>query len=219
MAAVPLPPVLSPVRLRRFAGLQDYARTLDAMRAFTAGRDPHSADECWLLQHPPVFTLGLNGKREHVLAPGGIPVLASDRGGQVTYHGPGQWIAYLLLDLQRQRMSVRGLVHAMEQAVIELLAARGVPAARRADAPGVYVAGAKIASLGLRIRNGRSYHGLALNTAMDLSPFARINPCGYEGLPMTQVSDWLPDWPGEAVGEALVQALMRSLDRRGEPAP
>ncbi|MFZ5658365.1 MAG: lipoyl(octanoyl) transferase LipB [Pseudomonadota bacterium] len=203
----------SPLRLRRFATLQDYGETLAAMQAFTLARASDTSDECWLLQHPPVYTLGLNGKTEHILAPGEIPVLRTDRGGQVTYHGPGQWVAYLLLDLRRQGIGVRQLVHLLEQSVIDLLAEGGVPAERRHDAPGVYVDGAKIASLGLRIRSGCSYHGLALNTAMDLAPFGRINPCGYQGLAVTQVRDLLPDWEAERVALGLLRHLGRVLGR------
>ena len=173
----------------RELGLCDYAQTLAAMQAFTDGRDAATADELWLLQHPPVFTLGLNGKREHLLDPGAIPVLAVDRGGQVTYHGPGQLIVYCLLDVRRAGLGVRQLVSLLEQALIDLAAGYGVDAGRRDGAPGVYVAGRKLASLGLRVRRGCSYHGLSLNVAMDLTPFHRINPCGYAGLEMTQLHD------------------------------
>ena len=181
------------MQVRLFPGLQDYATVQAAMQAFTSARMSDSSDEIWVLQHAPVYTLGLNGKAEHILNPGGISVCNSDRGGQVTYHGPGQWVFYLLLDLRRRQIGVRELVDRMEQAVIDLLAASGVAAGRHEGAPGVYVQGAKIASLGLRIRKGCSYHGLALNTAMDLSPFAGINPCGYQNLPVTQLADLLPD--------------------------
>ncbi|WP_104182386.1 lipoyl(octanoyl) transferase LipB, partial [Arthrobacter sp. B0490] len=159
------------------------------MQHFTNTRDADSGDEIWLLQHPPVFTQGQAGKAEHLLFPGEIPVVQVDRGGQVTYHGPGQLVGYLLLDVRRLGIGVRELVNRIEQSLIDLLAGYGIEAAAKADAPGVYVNGAKIASLGLRIRNGRSFHGLALNVDMDLEPFRRINPCGYAGLPMTQLRD------------------------------
>lgn len=181
-------PDSEPLRLRRL-GHRAYAPVFDAMRAFTEARAADAPDELWQVEHPPVFTQGLAGKAEHVLAPGAIPVIPVDRGGQVTYHGPGQAVIYCLLDVRRLGLSVRGLVTALEQAVIELLAGRGVTAQARPDAPGVYVDGAKIASLGLRIRQGRSYHGLSLNVDMDLEPFTRINPCGYPGLRVTQLRD------------------------------
>jgi lipoyl(octanoyl) transferase len=158
------------------------------MQSFTDERDSATPDEVWFLEHGRVFTLGLNGKREHLLAPGDIPVVGIDRGGQVTYHGPGQLVVYPLIDLRRLGIGVRGLVVALESAVIALAAAHGIEASGRRDAPGVYVAGRKLASLGLRIRRGCSYHGLALNVDMDLEPFGRINPCGMAGLEMTQLA-------------------------------
>lgn len=170
-------------------GQADYGATLQAMQDFTDARDAATADEIWMVEHPPVFTMGLNAAAEHLLAPGDIPVVQTDRGGQVTYHGPGQLVAYTLIDIRRARLNVRELVSVLEGSVIDLLQTFGIEAAARADAPGVYVRGAKIASLGLRIRKGCSYHGLALNVAMDLEPFERINPCGYEALPVTQLSD------------------------------
>jgi len=157
------------------------------MQRFTEARTEATSDELWLVEHPPVFTVGLNGKPEHLLAPADIPVVKVDRGGQVTYHGPGQIVLYFLLDLRRRGIGVRALVTLMEQAVIKLLADYHIAAQSRRDAPGVYVEGAKIAALGLRVRRGCSYHGLALNVAMDLEPFARINPCGYPGLAVTQM--------------------------------
>ena len=168
-------------------GLVDLEPTWRAMQTFTAQRGPDTPDELWLLQHTPVFTLGLAGKREHILKFTDIPIIAIDRGGQVTYHGPGQLVAYLLLDLKRRGYGVRELVNRMEQAIIDLLADYGIPAERRAKAPGVYIADAKIAALGLRIKHGMSYHGLAFNVDMDLAPFSHINPCGYEGLEVTQL--------------------------------
>jgi lipoyl(octanoyl) transferase len=173
----------------RRLGREDYTTVWHCMQDFTAGRTPSTPDELWLVEHPPVYTLGRNGKREHVLDPGAIPVIPTDRGGQVTYHGPGQVVAYCLMDLARRGMGVRALVTHLEGAVIDVLAACGIPAAGRRDAPGVYVDGRKIAAIGLRIRRGCSYHGLSLNVDMDLTPFNGINPCGYAGLPVTQLRD------------------------------
>ena len=172
----------------RELGQVDYQPTWQAMQRFTDTRSIDTPDEIWLLQHSPVFTQGQAGKAEHLLFPGDIPVVQVDRGGQVTYHGPGQLVAYLMLDLRRSGMGVRDLVSRIELSLIDLLTSYGVNAAAKPDAPGVYVDGAKIASLGLRIRNGRSFHGLALNVDMDLQPFQRINPCGYAGMAMTQLS-------------------------------
>ena len=171
----------------RWLGRVDYAPTWRAMQSFTDERDATTPDEVWFLEHAPVFTQGLNGKREHLLAPGDIPVVGIDRGGQVTYHGPGQLVVYPMIDLRRRGIGVRELVVALESAVIALAKAHGIAAAGRRDAPGVYVEGRKLASLGLRIRRGCSYHGLALNVDMDLEPFGRINPCGMAGLEMTQL--------------------------------
>ena len=174
------------LRVRRL-GLREYQTVWEAMRGFTDARNEATPDELWLVQHPPVFTLGYNGKTQHLIAPGAIPVIHTDRGGQVTYHGPGQLVAYVLCDLRRRAWGVRQLVTALEQAVIALLNEHGVNADTRSDAPGVYVAGAKIAALGLRVRRGCSYHGLSLNVAMDLEPFSRINPCGYPDMPVTDL--------------------------------
>lgn len=209
-----LPSDLRPLRLRRPPGLQDYLVTLNAMRDFTDARDAETLDELWILEHPPVFTLGQAGRREHLLAPGDIPVIQVDRGGQVTYHGPGQVIAYLMLDLRRAGLGVKRLVNLLEQSVIDLLGDHGIKASRRTDAPGVYVAGAKIASLGLRVRNGCCYHGLALNVAMDLEPFGRINPCGHAGLPITQISDLVTGVSVADAGDALASTLGRALNLR-----
>jgi lipoyl(octanoyl) transferase len=189
------------------------------MQAFTAQRDDATADELWLLQHPPVFTQGVAGKAEHLLQPGDIPVLPVDRGGQVTYHGPGQWVVYLLLDLKRRRMGVRALVDLIERTLVTTLAGYGIEAAADPAAPGVYVAGAKIASLGLRVRRGCSYHGLALNVAMDLEPFRRINPCGYPGLAVTSLEEQLgAACPGlEEVGECLLATLLAELADPARP--
>lgn len=196
--------------LRRL-GVVEYEPTWRAMQRFTAERGADTADEIWLLQHSPVFTLGLAGKPEHLLRDIGVPLVQVDRGGQITYHGPGQIVAYLLLDLNRRRLKVRELVQAMEQAIIDLLADYAIDAARRPGAPGVYVAEAKVAALGLRVRHGCSYHGLSLNVAMDLAPFAAINPCGYSDLPVTQLRDLgVADAP-EAAGEKLLRHLNRVL--------
>jgi lipoyl(octanoyl) transferase len=193
-------------------GLVEYNPTLRAMQEFTAQRDAHTPDEIWVLQHPPVYTLGIAGKAEHLpRIDNGIPVVRIDRGGQITYHGPGQVVIYLLLDMRRRGLSVRPLVRCMEQAVIDLLAESAVDAQGRVDAPGVYVNGAKIAALGLRIRNGRCYHGLALNVDMDLSPFHAINPCGYPGLEVTQMRDLGISASPELAGTRLIQHLMRTL--------
>ena len=198
----------------RELGQLDYERTWLAMQRFTDERKlvPDTQDEVWLVQHPPVFTQGQAGKAEHLLLPGDIPVVKSDRGGQVTYHGPGQLVAYLLLDVRRLGYGVRELVTRMEQCLIDLLASYGVSAAAKADAPGVYVDGAKIASLGLRIRNGCSFHGLALNVDMDLEPFRRINPCGYAGLAMTQLRDHAGPIEFAEVGARLRSQLVKHLD-------
>ncbi|MDD4882159.1 MAG: lipoyl(octanoyl) transferase LipB [Gallionellaceae bacterium] len=195
----------------RRLGRVEYEPTWRAMQAFTASRTPDTPDEVWLLEHPPVFTLGQAGKREHVLADVGIPIVAIDRGGQVTYHGPGQVVVYLLLDLRRRGYGVKELVNRLEQAVIDLLAGQGVAAARRQGAPGVYVGDAKIAALGLRIRNGCSYHGLALNVAMDLAPYQAINPCGYAGLAVTQTSDQGIGLSPSEAGERLLAILAATL--------
>lgn len=170
-------------------GLSDYQTTWQAMKDFTLQRDEQTADEIWLLQHPPVFTQGIAGKPEHLLHDHGIAVVRTDRGGQITYHGPGQLIAYLLLDLRQLKLGVRELVRNMEQAVIDLLQDYQVTASGRSEAPGVYVGNAKIASLGLKIKKNYCYHGIALNVNMDLTPFSYINPCGYQGLQVTQTKD------------------------------
>ncbi|CAM5293920.1 MULTISPECIES: lipoyl(octanoyl) transferase LipB [unclassified Thauera] len=193
-------------------GLVEYAPALEAMRVFTAERGADTPDEIWLLQHPPVYTLGQAGKPEHLLQnPAAIPLVHIDRGGQITYHGPGQLVAYLLLDLHRRRLKVRELVHLMEQAIIDTLAGYGLHAERKDGAPGVYVAGDKIAALGLRVRNGCSYHGLAINVDADLAPFGWINPCGYEGLKTIRMRDFGIEASVEEVGEVLLAHLQRLL--------
>lgn len=194
----------------------EYVPVWNAMRDFTAARTAATPDELWLLTHAPVFTQGQAGKPEHLLAPGGIPVVQIDRGGQVTYHGPGQLVVYLLLDVRRAGLGVRELVERIEQSVIDVLAACGIAGEAQRKAPGVYVNGAKIAALGLRIRQGCSYHGLSFNIDMDLAPFARINPCGYQGMPVTQLRDLLPRDSGqgallERTADALAQALAGRL--------
>jgi len=188
-------------------GQLDYEPAWRAMQDFTAARNEDTPDELWVLEHPPVFTLGQAGKREHLLRPTDIPVVSIDRGGQITYHGPGQVVVYVLVDLKRRGYGVKELVYRMEQAVIDLLTESGIQAERKADAPGVYVAGAKIAALGLRIKQGRSYHGLALNVDMDLSPFALINPCGYPGMAVTQTQDLGMPESASSVGEMLARRL------------
>lgn len=203
---------MAPPLLVRHLGLADYLPTLEAMRHLTAERDEQTPDEIWLLQHPRVFTQGQAGKPEHLLAPGDIPVVQVERGGQVTYHGPGQLVAYLMLDLRRLELGVRELVSAMESSLVDVLAGYGIEAAPKAEAPGVYVKDDKIASLGLRVRRGCSFHGLALNVDMDMMPFQRINPCGYAGLKMVQMKDLLATPPVfDEVAQRLEQALRQRL--------
>jgi lipoyl(octanoyl) transferase len=200
---------MSPVL--RHLGEVDYLKTWQAMQDFTDSRDDDTADEFWLLQHAPVYTLGKNGQPEHILDAGDIPVVNSDRGGQVTYHGPGQVIVYTLLDLKRLKIGVRELVTRIEQSVIELLQDYAIESNARRDAPGVYVNDAKIAALGLRVRKGCSFHGLALNVDMNLEPFSRINPCGYEGLEVTQLKSFVNDVAINDVIDDLQQKLLKNL--------
>ena len=193
-------------------GLVDYAPALEAMRVFTAERKDDTPDEIWLLQHPPVYTLGQAGKAEHLLQnPAGIPLVHIDRGGQITYHGPGQLVAYLLIDLPRRKLKVRELVHLMEQAILDTLADYGLGAERKDGAPGVDIAGDKVAALGLRVKNGCSYHGLAINVDVDLAPFGWINPCGYEGLKTIRMKDFGVTDSVEQVGERLLAHLQSLL--------
>ncbi len=193
-------------------GLVEYAPILDAMKQFTAHRTAQTDDELWLLQHPPVYTQGISGKPEHVLDAGTIPIVPIDRGGQVTYHGPGQWVVYTLFDLRRAGFGVRQLVTVIEQAVVNVLAAYGITASADPKRPGVYVNERKIASLGLKVSRGCSYHGVALNVDMDLEPFQRINPCGYPGLEVTSMADVLGLGPSMLeVGDRLVAALSNGL--------
>jgi len=200
--------------LVRKLGLADYQPVLDAMRELTDQRNADTPDQLWLLQHPRVFTQGQAGKAEHVLAPGDIPVIQVDRGGQVTYHGPGQWVVYLMIDLKRRGLGVRALVTLIEESIVQLLAEYGIEAAPQPKAPGVYVDGDKVASLGLRVRRGCSYHGLAINVDMDLEPFGRINPCGYQGLQVTSMARLLP--PGQVdmatVGRHLLAIVAAELN-------
>jgi len=198
------------IRLRRL-GLAEYEPVWHRMQAYTDQRDEAAADELWLVQHPSVFTQGQAGKAEHVLAPGGIPVIQVDRGGQVTYHGPGQIVAYPLVDISRKGIGVRDFVCRMEEAIIRVLAHYGVNGERIPGAPGIYVNQAKIASLGLRVRRGCTFHGLAFNVDMDLEPFQRINPCGYAGLQVTQLSAFAEAPLGE-VEDLLVASLQRQLE-------
>lgn len=199
----------------RRMGLRDYEPVWRAMQAFTTERGDETPDELWVLSHPPVFTQGQAGKPEHLLAPGNIPVIQIDRGGQVTYHGPGQLVVYLLIDVRRAGFGVRALVSLIEQAIIDTLSSVRIDATVKAGAPGVYVGEAKIAALGLRIRRGSSYHGLSLNVDMDVEPFARINPCGYQGLAVAQVADFVKDSdPAELMAtmeKLLLQQLMLRL--------
>ena len=195
----------------RWLGRVAYEPTWRAMQRLVDERGPDTPDEIWFLEHPPVFTLGMNARPEHVLAPGDIPVVPIDRGGQVTYHGPGQLVVYPLLDLGRARLGVRPLVEGIERAIVATVAQWGIEAAGRRDAPGVYVGMRKLASIGLRIRRGCSYHGLALNVAMDLEPFRRINPCGYAGLEMTQVSELGGPADLGVVADALAPQLLAAL--------
>ncbi|MDQ3206574.1 MAG: lipoyl(octanoyl) transferase LipB [Pseudomonadota bacterium] len=217
-AAIPGRRALAAAQLRDL-GRQPYEPVWRAMQAFTDARDEASADELWLVEHDPVFTLGQAGKPEHVLAPGDIPVVQVDRGGQVTYHGPGQLVLYPLLDLRRLKLGVREYVCRIEQAIIDTLADWNIEAVRRAGAPGVYVAGAKIAALGIRVRRGCTFHGLAFNIDMDLSPFLRINPCGYEGLQVTAMVDLGGPSGLQAVKPALVAHVARQFGLALETAP
>ena len=200
--------------LVRELGRARYLDTWRAMQAFTDQRGVDTPDELWVLEHEPVFTLGMNADPAHLLAPGDIPVVQVDRGGQVTYHGPGQLVVYPLIDLRRAGLGVRDLVTALEQAVIATAASFGIVAATRPGAPGVYVEGAKLASVGIRVRRGASYHGVSINVDMDLGPFSRINPCGFEGLAMTQLAALGGPREIAAVAGVLVPELHRSLESR-----
>ena len=198
--------------LLRWLGRAEYEPTWRAMQTLTDQRGPETRDEIWFLEHPPVFTLGMNAAREHVLAPGDIPLVQIDRGGQVTYHGPGQLVVYPLLDLRRSALGVRQLVVGLENGIIALLASWNITAVGKRDAPGIYVDGRKLASIGLRIRRGCSYHGLAFNVAMDLEPFRRINPCGYRGLEVIDLRTLGVRLELRNVAELLAPHLLRALD-------
>ena len=200
----------SEIAIRRL-GLQDYEPVWRAMQGYTDRRDESTRDEIWFTEHPPVFTLGLNASREHLFDTGDIPVVQIDRGGQVTYHGPGMLMIYPLIDLRRANIGVRDLVTALEQSVVDLAAGYGIDAAARPDAPGVYVADTKLASVGLRIRRGASFHGMALNVDVDLEPFSRINPCGYEGLEMTDLHRLGIDLDLEQASQKMLPHLLRHL--------
>jgi len=200
----------------RSLGRQPYEPLWRRMQSFTDGRTPETPDEIWFTEHPPVFTLGMNAAREHLLSPGDIPVIQVDRGGQVTYHGPGQLMIYPLIDLKRARVGVRGLVSALEQAVVRVVAEYGVAAEPRCDAPGVYVDGRKIASVGLRIRRGASYHGMALNVDVDLEPFTRINPCGFSDLEVTDLRALGVDASRASIQDAVCTALIAELGLSAE---
>src|SRR3974390_2171222 len=202
---------MNPAPLIRYLGLAPYEPTWRAVQKFTDERQEATPDEIWFVEHPPVFTLGLNASREHLLAPGDIPVVQIDRGGQVTYHGPGQLLVYPLLNLRRLKLGVRELVVALENAVIAYVAERGLSAAGSRPAPGVYVDGAKLASIGLRIRRGGSYHGMALNVSLDPQPFERINVCGYKGLRVTRLVDLGITEPVEQIAKDLLPHLLRQL--------
>jgi len=208
------------VAVRRL-GLTEYETTWRAMQAFTAGRTPSTRDEIWLTEHPPVYTLGLAGRREHLLRTSEIPAIKVDRGGQITYHGPGQLVAYLLFDLRRTRLGVRDMVRAIEHAMIEWLASVAIEGYGKTAAPGVYVdvrgRESKLAALGLKVRNGCTYHGLAMNVAMDLRPFADIDPCGYPGLAVTQLADLGVDRGVDQVGAELAPILARRLTASTRP--
>jgi lipoyl(octanoyl) transferase len=202
----------------RHLGLVEYEPTWRAMQRFTDERDPDTPDEIWFLEHPPVFTLGMNASAAHVLSPGDIPVVQIDRGGQVTYHGPGQLVVYPLIDLRRSGLGIRDLITALERSVIDLASEIGAVAECRRAAPGVYVAGKKLASVGIRVRRGASYHGLALNVNLDLEPFRRINPCGYPGLEMTQLAELGGPGSVGAAAARLEPILLRALGLSGEAA-
>lgn len=203
---------LTDISIRHW-GLADYVNVWEAMQDFTNQRHETTPDEIWVVEHPPVFTQGQNGKAEHLLHVGDIPVVHVDRGGQVTYHGPGQVVIYPLIDIARRGLAVRPFVTLIEQTMITVLAEYGILAQARTEAPGVYVGDEKIASLGLRIRQGRSYHGLAFNVKMDLEPFARINPCGLRGMKMTQLVNFVPDIKPAIIADKLSQGLIQAISR------
>lgn len=192
-------------------GMQDYKSCMHKLREFTTNRDKHTTDQIWILQHHPVFTQGQAGKAEHILNPGDIPIVQSDRGGQVTYHGPGQLIVYFLIDLPRKRINVRNFIDSIQQAVISLLASYDIQGYSDPEAPGVYVAGKKLCSIGVRVRKGCTYHGISLNVDMDLEPFKRINPCGYTGMEISQISNYVQPISMAAIIERLIPIIQNKL--------
>ena len=194
-------------------GLQDYTQTWNAMKNFTQARDVNTEDELWIVEHPSVFTQGISGKAEHLLENSNIPVVSTDRGGQITYHGPGQLIVYCLIDLKRLGIGVKKMVSLIEASIMDLLARHQIESHTKTGAPGVYVDGAKIAALGLKVKNGRTYHGLSLNVAMELSAFAQINPCGYQGLKVTQMCDLTDNISLESIANELTQILSNYVTR------
>ena len=194
-------------------GLQDYTQTWNAMKNFTQARDVNTEDELWIVEHPSVFTQGISGKAEHLLENSNIPVVSTDRGGQITYHGPGQLIVYCLIDLKRLGIGVKKMVSLIELSIMDLLAKHQIESHIKTGAPGVYVDGAKIAALGLKVKNGRTYHGLSLNVAMELSAFAQINPCGYQGLKVTQMCDLTDNINLESIANELTQILSNHVTR------
>lgn len=196
--------------LYRHIGIVAYQECLDKMLVFTNGRDEHTEDEVWFLEHPPVYSQGLAGKAQHILHAGNIPVVQSDRGGQITYHGPGQCVAYTLFDLDRKKIGIRNFVCQLEKIIIGCLKELGIQGERREGAPGVYVAGEKIASIGLRVKQGRSYHGIALNVNMDLQPFSGINPCGFDNLKMTQIAKYNNRISMERVQQLLIEQFKQA---------
>ncbi|KTD08234.1 lipoyl(octanoyl) transferase [Legionella jamestowniensis DSM 19215] len=196
----------------RNLGLQPYLMAWNNMKEFTSTRNEHTIDELWLLEHPPVYTQGQAGKAEHILNPSSIPVVQSDRGGQVTFHGPGQMVGYILMDIRRQHLGIRTLVSQLEQVLISLLAYYQIDGTIKAGAPGVYVNDKKIASIGLRVKNGCTYHGIALNVAMDLSPFDSINPCGYAKLQMSQISDYVSDVNVAGVSKQFTEVFLTQFE-------
>lgn len=205
--------------LIRQLGLREYQEVYESMARYTSGRDAATMDEVWCLEHEQVFTLGLGGRPEHVLDAGGVPVRRADRGGQVTYHGPGQLVVYPLLDLRRLGISVKRFVNLLEEAVIRFLATLNLAARRRPGAPGVYLAAAKVASLGIRVRKGCCYHGVALNVTVDLAPFQRINPCGFPALKVTRLADWGVDLSAREAAAGFLPCLLEQLACRAEAAP
>ncbi len=198
------------IKVRRL-GLQDYQHCLQAMQGFTLSRDEHTADEIWVVEHPAVFTQGLNGKAEHLLQASAIPVVNADRGGQITYHAPGQLVVYILIDIKRLQIGVRDLVTILEQSMIDALAQYGLHALAKSEAPGVYIGDQKIGSVGLRIKKNCSYHGLSLNNCMDLEPFAYINPCGYQGLQVTQLAELGVEIQTHELAVPVVNAIVNAL--------